>query len=98
MLALKKTMTVSYMPANMYIFMSEVKQLNMQIYGAWLTVVSTTDWLNLSAQEFSLWLWLNNNNISCRLEYLPVDGGLFRMHVCRVAVLAMSLVALDSSW
>lgn len=31
--------------------MSEVKQLNMQIYGAWLTVVSTTNWLNLSAQE-----------------------------------------------
>lgn len=42
MLALKKTMTMLYMPANMYIFMSEVKQLNMQIYGAWLTVVSTT--------------------------------------------------------
>lgn len=37
--------------ANVYIFMSEVKQLNMQIYGAWLTVVSTTNWLNLSAQE-----------------------------------------------
>lgn len=35
----------------MYIFMSEAKQLNMQIYGAWLTVVSTTNWLNLSAQE-----------------------------------------------
>lgn len=51
MLALKKTMTMLYMPANMYIFMSEVKQLNMQIYGAWLTVVSTTNWLNLSAQE-----------------------------------------------
>lgn len=51
MLALKKTMTMLYMPANMYIFMSEVKQLNMQIYGAWLTVISTTNWLNLSAQE-----------------------------------------------
>lgn len=51
MLALKKTMTMLYTPANMYIFMSEVKQLNMQIYGAWLTVVSTTNWLNLSAQE-----------------------------------------------
>lgn len=51
MLALKKTMTMLYMPANMYIFMSEVKQLNMQIFGAWLTVVSTTNWLNLSAQE-----------------------------------------------
>lgn len=62
MLALKKTMTVSYMPANMYIFMSEVKQLNMQIYGAWLTVVSTTNWLNLSAQEVTDFFFLSSSH------------------------------------
>lgn len=54
----KKTTTMLDMPANMYIFMSEVKQLNMQIYGAWLTVVSTTPVFALTGLIYEPRRWL----------------------------------------